>query len=168
MAMKTKQIALLGIMLAMSFGLTALESAVCAFLPPGVRLGLANIVVMAAIFLLNRRSALIIVVLKACFVFITRGFTASIMSFFGGAVSLGVILLLLKIMKNPSVMMVSVAGAVCHNMAQLAASALLLHSGYTFYYAPILIISGTIAGTATGSLLAVFNRISQNKQGGLL
>ena len=83
---KTRRVALMGLLFALSVVLSFLEGTLTPLLglPPGVKLGLANVVVMYALFFLGRGSAFTLVLLKSFFVLLTRGAMA-------GALSLGVV-----------------------------------------------------------------------------
>ena len=131
-------------------------------LPPGVKLGLSNVAVMYTLFYLGKGSAVTLLTLKSIFVFLTRGVTAFCMSFAGGILSVGVMILLMLLKKrNISFIMISVWAAVAHNMAQLCVSALLLSSTAAFGYAPILAVSGILMGIVTGTLLKVMMPVMQ-------
>ena len=74
---------------ALAIALSYLESLVSPLLGlmPAIKLGLSNIVVMYALLFLRTRTALLLVVLKALFAFLTRGATAGFLSLCGGALS---------------------------------------------------------------------------------
>lgn len=144
----------MGIMLAVAVALTSIESLFSAFLPAGVRIGLSNIVIMAVLLLADKKSAFILVVLKSAFVLLTRGVTAGGMSFFGGILAFTVTVLLIGNQKN-SYIFVSLLSSVAHSMGQLVLSCIITSSINTLYYAPVLIISSTIAGILTGVVLGV-------------
>lgn len=146
---KARYVAVTGIMLALAAALTAFESTVSAFLPAGVRIGLANIAVFAAAVCINLPTAFIITLLKSVFVLMTRGVTAGIMSVSGGLLSFGITALLLS-RTRCSYVMISVISAVVHILGQLGAAALLTGSVYTLYYAPLLLVTGTVSGFFTG------------------
>ena len=55
---------------------------------PGKKLGLANIVVMYALFFMGPKQALVLDLLKALFVFLVSGWTAGFLSLCGGLLSL--------------------------------------------------------------------------------
>lgn len=138
-------------------------------LPPGVRLGLANIVVMYSLFFVNKPTALMLVILKSIFVFVTRGGIAGTLSFTGGMLAFAVMVLLMLIFKdNISILILSIAGAIVHNIGQLIIASLLLHQNLVFVYLPILLISGIVVGTITGSLLRatlpVLRKITINRE----
>lgn len=137
--------------------LSIFESTLAALvaLPPGVKLGLANIVTMFALFFLGKKVAFSLTIAKGLFVLITRGFTSGVLSISGGILSICVIILLSAIFKDKiSYLLLSIAGAVFHNIGQLIALIVILDNNkYTLYYLPVLIISGLVMGTITGVLL---------------
>lgn len=152
---KTWRVTLTGVLFALAIGLSFLENMVAPLLglPPGVKLGLANVVVMYALYFLSGYEALILVVLKAGFSMLTRGATAGLLSLAGGLVSLGIMLLLTRVLaKKASVLVVSIAGALGHNLGQFAVVWLLLGPSFVVY-APVLLISGVVVGSLTAGLL---------------
>lgn len=70
----------------------------------------------------------------------------------GGILSAVIMILLMKKSK-PSLMLISVFGAIAHNIAQLFCSALITQSTYTLWYFPVLILTGLAAGILTGLVL---------------
>lgn len=151
-AAHTRNVALTGMLFALALVLSLAEGAIAPVLglPPGVKPGLANIVVMYALFFLGAGQAAALVVLKSLFAFLTRGLAASLLSLAGGLASLGVMLLLWLITgRRASYLALSVAGAISHNMGQLAMAALWLSSGFSLAYAPVLIVSGIAMGALT-------------------
>jgi len=151
---KAFRVAFSGLLLALAIALSFAEGMLPALpmLPPGVKLGLSNIVTMYAVFFLGFRHAILIAVLKSFFVFLTRGPTSALLSVLGGLLSVCVMVLLKKI-PHLSRLYVSVGGAVSHNIGQLLGAVLLLRSGYAIYYAPVLVLSGIGMGLLTGVLL---------------
>ena len=133
-------------------------------LPPGVKLGLSNIVTMYCVFFVGWREALALAFLKSCFIFIIRGLTAGALSLCGGIVSVLVIIILSAIFKDKiSYLVISIFGAIAHNLGQLSVVPLFL--GQTFsvvYYTPILIVSGIIMGSLTGALLKAVMPLFKN------
>lgn len=78
------------------------------------------------------------------------------MSLAGGLCSVTVMLLLLKLKKlDASYAVLSIAGAVFHNVGQLVMSYFLINSSFVYYYLPVMVISGIIMGLATGVVLKV-------------
>ena len=148
-------VALTGMLFALALVLNVLESWITPLLglAPGVKIGLANIVVMYALLCMNRRQALILVMLKAAFALLTRGVAAALLSGCGGLVSLAVMCLLLLGKQQPTLFILSAAGAIAHNVGQLCMAAILLGSRFALGYAPVLLVSGLLVGWLTGTLL---------------
>lgn len=153
---KTKILTLRAMLLTMIIVVSIFESMLppMPFLPPGVKLGLANVVAMYAVFFVGKSTAYALIVAKSVFVFITRGVIAGFISLSGGILSITVIILLIILFKNNmSYISVSILGAVFHNIGQLFACFIIFDNIYIFYYLPILIISGLIMGSITGVVL---------------
>lgn len=163
---KALDVAFMGLLFALSVILSFIEGLIpTSFLPPGVKLGLSNILTMYCIFFLGAKRAFALATLKSLFVFLTRGFTASMMSLAGGLFSVLVILLLSKIKKAKlSYLILSVIGAISHNIAQMFMITLIFKNAFTIWYLPILLISGVIMGVITGFILkAVLPALSKLK-----
>lgn len=165
-----QQITQLALLFALSIVLMAVEGAIPPIptLPPGVKLGLSNIVVMYCLFYLGKKQAFIILVLKSFFVLASRGPIAFLLSFSGGILSICVMILLMLLKKNKlSYIIISMCASIAHNIAQLLVASILLQSSAVFYYSPILIISGIFMGIITGTILRVtmpaMKRFYQNK-----
>lgn len=167
---KTKLLVLTSLMFAMALILSIVENA----LPPvpvpvpGVKLGLSNIAVMYALFFLEKKQAFAIATLKALFVVFTRGIIAGILSFCGGILSLVVMTLLMLVFKDRiTYLVLSIFGAVFHNIGQLIAISLMYTNMYLVVYLPFLLMAGVIAGIATATLLRfimpAFKRLAYNK-----
>ncbi len=153
----TRRVALLGMLYALAIILSILEGWVVPLfgLPPGVKLGLSNVVVMYALFFIGWKEAYLLSILKAVGAFVTRGGIAASLSLAGGICSITIMLILMKLPKkwNISYFLMAVAGAVMHNVGQLAVMSLLFSSIYSFYYLPVLLVSGIVMGSLTGVTL---------------
>lgn len=155
---KGRKIAFLGLMLGLVIVLSIAESLLppMAFLPPGVKPGLSHIFMMYCLFFVGAKEAFGLAVLKSLFALLTRGMVAAFLSLTGGWLSLAVIFLLVKVFGNRiSYLALGVAGAVTHNLGQLAASSVLIGSAYVFFYLPAMLVSGVVMGCVTGTLLKV-------------
>ena len=110
---KTRRIALSGLLFALAMALSFIEGTLTIpGLLPGMKLGLANIVVMYALFFMGPRQALVLDVLKALFVFLVSGFTAGLLSLCGGLLSLLVMWVLYYLLPvRPTWFILSVCGA---------------------------------------------------------
>lgn len=151
----TKKIALTGVLGALALALSFTESLImpqAAFLPPGAKPGLSNIITMFAVSSVSFSAGLYIVLIKSVFALVTRGVTAFLMSLCGGLLSFGVMLLLLKV-KSVGFVGIGVASACAHNLGQLAVSVVLTGTDAILNYAPFLILFSVVTGLVTGSVL---------------
>ena len=148
---RTKSIAVIGVFAAFAVMLSFLERLLPAPVPlPGVKLGLANIIVIIFLYRYGVREAFKIQILRILlFSALFGGIGSALYSFAGGVLSLGAMALFKKAGVF-SVVGVSVAGGVFHNIGQIAAAAAVLQSAGLFVYLPLLIISGEVTGLITG------------------
>ena len=125
--MKSKNVAVLGVMTALAMILSYLESLVpLSFAVPGVKMGLPNIVIMFALYRLSFKEACAVSIIRVVLISILFGNTLSLAySAAGTLVSLAVMVILKKSGRF-SVTGVSVAGGVCHNAGQIAVAVLML------------------------------------------
>lgn len=151
----TKRLVLTALLFATALVLSLVESALPPLIPvPGVKLGLANIVVMYTLFFMDKGRAYAIVALKALFVGITRGAVAGLLSFCGGFLSISAMVVVLVLYKKRiSYLLVSICGAVSHNMGQYIAISVLYTGMNLWVYLPILVLAGVAAGIVTATLL---------------
>lgn len=151
--------ALDGILAALALALAFLEGILpdVAFLPPGAKLGLANVAVMFAVLAVGYADGFAIMLIKSSFVFFTRGIASFIMSVSGGAVSCVVMIIIVavskKLNKEFSYIGISVICAVVHNIGQVAAASVYMSTNLMTSYLPLLIITGVASGFITGVVL---------------
>lgn len=151
---KARQVALSGLLFALAMALSFLEGSITfPGLLPGMKLGLANVVVMYALFFMGVRQALELDLLKALFVFLVSGATAGLLSLCGGLLSLAVMWGLYSLPKRPTWFILSVSGALAHNLGQLVAAGFVLGSALSLYYAPVMLLLGLVMGAATAVTL---------------
>jgi len=169
---KIKLLVLTSLLFAIALVLSIVENSLpsISFLVPvpGVKLGLSNIAVMYALFFLNKKPAFTIAVLKGLFVVMTRGTIAGILSLSGGLLSVIVMALLMAVFKDKiSYLILSIFGAIMHNVGQFIVVSVIYSNVYLWVYLPVLLISGVVAGIATSTLLRfilpAFNRLVSNK-----
>ncbi len=149
--------ALCAVLIALALALSYLER----FIPlqlvvplPGIKLGLANIVTLIALYLLGTKCAFAILIprciLGAVF---GGGITGLLFSLTGGVLAMGVMALCRK-MSVFSVYGVSILGAAAHNIGQIFASMGVLSSVYVASYLPYLLLVAIVTGFATGTASA--------------
>lgn len=152
-----RRVALLGVLFALAAVLSLFEGALAGAmgLPPGVKPGLANTVVMFALLFLGLPPAACLAVLKALLALLTRGAVAGALSLCGGLFSVGVMWLLRRFAK-PTPFILSASGALAHNAGQLAVFAALWGTRGAralVWYAPVLAVSGLVMGALTALAL---------------
>ncbi|MFR3484817.1 MAG: Gx transporter family protein, partial [Clostridia bacterium] len=139
----------LGILFALAITLSWAESLIppLPFLPPGVKLGLSNVVTMYCLFCIGWKEAFLIALLKGAFAFVTRGATAGFLSSAGGILSVLALLLCVRIFKQRvSYTALSITGATCHNLGQLLVASFLVDTPLYLFYLPVLLLSGIFMG----------------------
>ena len=131
---------------------------------PGIKLGLANIASMAALYLLGFKSTLTIVALR-CFLgaVFGGGITGFLFSFTGGLLALAV-MTVSRAAGCFSIFGVSILGAAAHNIGQICAAMALMQSVYVAAYMPYLLVVALFTGFATGSMGAGVLRILRTLQ----
>lgn len=161
---RARYTALMGALLATSMAFAYLE----AILPinigiPGVKLGLANMTVIFALYRLKARDAVLLSLIRVLLSSILFGnVTVAAYSLCGAALSL-LVMILLKLTDKFSEVGVSVAGGVAHNIGQLACAAALMENASLAWYLPVLAVSGCIFGALIGALGAIaVRRIKMN------
>lgn len=154
-----KQLAEYGLLIALAMVLSYVEFLFPLSLAvPGVKLGLANIVVVFALFRLGKTEAFVISMLRVLLMtFMFGNAFALFYSLSGAVLSFAVMLLLLKT-KRFSPAGVGIGGGVFHNIGQLLCAAVLLNTKQLMYYLPVLLISGTVAGVAVGLIAGILIR----------
>lgn len=154
---KTKKVALYGILGALSLVLSLFENILLPdipFLPAGAKPGLSNIAVMFTAYAVSPYGAVYIMLLKVMFAFVTRGVTAAMMSFSGGALSILILFLLVKKEgKNYSFITIGILCAIAHNIGQLLCCAFISGTAEVLHYAKYLLIFAIISGFLTGVIL---------------
>ena len=161
MKLTTKQLTLCAVLTAMALALSYQEN----FLPlslaipiPGVKLGLANIVTVFALYVLGPGQAMLILLARCLLGAVFAGnMNALIFSLLGG-VSAMLVMIGLSRWRRLSVYGVSVGGAAAHNCGQVAAAVLTLGNTAPLYYLPILLGVSLFTGALTGLVTACLFR----------
>ena len=151
--MKTKKIALFGMLVALAFIFSYIEHLIPLPLPTGVKLGAANIVILIALYFLGVKEAAVISFIRVLLSGFAFGISTVPYSLAGGFLSLFLMTLLKKSDKF-GMTGVSVTGSVFHNIGQTLMAMLLLGVN-TVYYFPLLLLSGIIAGILIGIISAI-------------
>ena len=149
---RTQQVALSGLLtsLMLVFGFIERQFPLTVAVP-GIKLGLANSVLLYALYMLGVRQSIILMLLKALMSWlIYMNMNAMFYSLAGGVLSLGAMILLSR-MKDVSIICVSAIGAVFFNIGQILMAVVMLNTPQLlFSYLPILMVSGVLTGILTG------------------
>ena len=151
--MKVQKMALLGILTAAAIVIAILESFIPSLGIPGVKLGLANIVILIILYELGIVEAVIVNVLRVIVVGLVRGTFLSmgfLMSLTGCALSLGIMIVFYVLIKKFSIIGVSVIGSLFHVTGQILIAMIFLGTAYIVLYLPIIAISAIITGVFVG------------------
>lgn len=117
---------------------------------PGIKLGFANIMIVIMLYKSSAKEALLLSIVRIMLSgFLFGNLSSIIYSIAGGVLSLG-IMTLLKKQGGFSVIGVSVAGGVSHNVGQLIAAMLVVETYQVGYYFPVLLVAGVLTGLGIG------------------
>jgi len=156
--MKTNKVsrfvAAVGMMAAMATALAFLESLLPPVGIPGARLGLANIAVTAALWLLGVGGGVATAAVKVLFVLLTRGVTAGFLSLCGTTAAVTITLLLMPLYKKQTMTFVGVcvSASAMHSLFQLLGASVLL-SASVMSYTPLMLLVSVPTGILTGLIL---------------
>ncbi len=153
MKLTTRQLTLCALLTALALALSYLENLFPLSLAipiPGVKLGLANIVTVFALYALGPGEALLIL-LARCFLgaLFAGNMNALIFSLLGGLCAMTAMVLLSR-RRGLSLYGVSIGGAAAHNCGQIAAAMLSLGRSAPLYYLPVLLLVSLLTGGLTG------------------
>lgn len=147
------------VLLAMLFALALVLSWVENFLPPipapvPLKFGLSNIAVMYALFFLNAPSAFMLAIMKSAFVLMQRGLLSASLSLGGGLLSVFIMFILSRLFKHRiSYLMLSITGAIFHNIGQFSVLLLYYNVRSIVWIMPYLMITGIGTGILSATLL---------------
>lgn len=149
----TQKIALWGLLVAVAMVLSWVEAQIPAFFAvPGIKLGLTNLVVLAALYCLSEKDAVLINLLRILLVGFTFGNMFSLLYSIAGGLLSGLTMILIKRFGKFDITAVSVAGGIMHNVGQILVAMVVLETKSLLYYLPVLWISGIVAGLVIGLL----------------
>lgn len=156
MRFDTRKLTRLALMATFALILSYLESKIPPLVAiPGVKVGLANIVVIFALYKMGLKEAIIVSAIRIFIVAMLFGSPVSMLYSLAGAVLSLAVMFLLKKFTPLGKVAVSVFGGVMHNVGQIAVASIILDTNVVVYYLPFLILSGTIAGIAVGTAGAI-------------
>ena len=159
----SNRVALYGLLIALAFVLSYIETLFPVYLgAPGVKLGLANLVTVIALYGLGVKEAFAINLVRVILAGFTFGNMASILFGLAGAFLSLLLMALCKYFRLFDMVGISILGGVAHNIGQFLIAAFVTKTFGVFSYLPVLLIAGTVAGALIGLLGGlILKRISR-------
>lgn len=152
-ALAARKITLGAMLAAAAMLLSYVEALVPPVIPiPGVKLGLANLASLFALYTLGAPAAIAVSAVRVSLSALLFGSVASFAYAAAGAALSLCIMILLKRSGSLALPTVSIAGAMAHNVAQIGVALLILQTEVVIYYLPALMISGIISGAVIGAV----------------
>ena len=157
--MKTQKLTVMALTTTIALVLSFIESQIPAFVAvPGVKMGLANIAIVYALYRLGWKEAALISLIRVVLMSLLFGSAASFLYSLAGAVLSLLGMALLKKTGKFTEIVVSVAGGVLHNIGQIAMASIILETDALRYYLPFLLVSGILAGVVIGLISGILIR----------
>lgn len=154
-----KRTAFYGLLIALGFVLGYVESLIPIYLgAPGVKLGLANLVTIIALYSLGMRAAVGINVARILLSGVTYAPASAILFSLSGAAFSLIVMALCKKFRLFGMVGVSILGGVAHNIGQFLMAAYVVNTFWVFSYLPVLLAAGTVAGALIGLLGGIMVR----------
>ena len=153
------------LLFAVALILHVVEAQIPSFIPvPGVKLGLANIVTVWAMFRTGPKDTLAVMILRVLLGSLFGGQIISFVMSLSGAVSCYILMLLIyRFFSVKQIWVVSVLGALAHNAGQILAAVLLFQTMSVAVYLPFLVLSGILTGLFTGLTAQLLDRYLPRK-----
>lgn len=150
--MNVKKLTLLALYTTIALTIFVVESAIPTLVPiPGVKLGLANVITLWLLMHTNWKDTLMVLLMR---ILLASIFAGQMVSFFyslcGGLLCFAVMTISIRLWGKRAIVLISILGALFHNLGQVLIAIVLLQSLSILTYLPILAISAVVTGTFTG------------------
>lgn len=147
-----KRLTRMALLAALALIIFVLEAQLPPLVPiPGVKLGLANIITVYAMFRLGPRDALLILLTRILLGNLFAGSVMALLFSLGGGLLCWVVMLLLRpLLTEKQIWVASPLGAIAHNLGQMAVTLAVYRTAQLMIYLPVLLLSGLITGLFTG------------------
>ena len=157
-SLNAKKITVLSLMISVGIVLQIAEGMLSAFIIPGGKLGVANIVTVGTLFYLGGGGGILVALLRSTLGSLLYGGVSAIPYSVGGAVVSALSMWGCKKLFYPklSVVGISVVGAFFHNLTQIVVASVIFGSLSLFSYLPVLTVLGTVGGVITGYGAKIF------------
>ncbi len=158
--MNAKRVAADGLALALALVLGFVDNMIPMPVPvAGIKLGLANLVILFAICRMGYADATLISISRVILSGLLFSGMSGIIYSFAGAVLSFAVMALIKRYTDYHIVVVSVCGSLAHIVGQLCVASMIVGVSVAFYYGPLLLLSALIAGTLIGVLTASVVRL---------
>lgn len=149
---KTKRLTLLAVLTAAALCVFVLEAQLPPLTPvPGIKLGLANIFTLFALYVLEAKSALALLLVRVVLGSLVTGQVSAMgYSLCGGLLSYLVLLLFYRRIPGKQLWALSILSALAHNLGQLLLASVVMGTFAIFWYAPMLFLAAMVTGAFTG------------------
>ena len=150
--MDAKRLTRLALLTALALIIFTVELQIPTLAPvPGMKLGLANIITVYAVYSFSAGETAMILVVRVLLGSLIAGNMMSLAySMAGGMLCLAGMLLLRRVIDKKHIWVCSILGAVLHNIGQTCAAIVLMQTSAVIAYLPFLLVSGCVAGALTG------------------
>lgn len=150
--MKTKKLTQMAMLTAIALTIFVVEAQIPALVPiPGVKLGLSNIVTVFAVFAMGPKEAAAILFAR---IFLGAVFAGNFSTIFysaaGGALAIGITILLRKVLTQKQLWVAGIMGAIAHSVGQMAMAVAITQTIGLVSYLPMMIVCSIITGLFTG------------------
>ena len=150
--MNVRKLTLLGVLSAIALTIFMVEAQIPPVVPlPGVKLGLANIVTVFAVFALGAREGMAVLFVRVFLGAVFAGnFSTILYSGAGGACAIGITIVLKKILTEKQLWVAGCLGAIAHSVGQMAMAVAISGTPSLAIYLPVMIVISIVTGLFTG------------------
>lgn len=154
--MNSNKVATYGLFIALAFIFSYIEFLIpLPFTMPGMKLGLANLVIIIALYSIGIKEAFILSIVRILLVGFTFKDPSTLLFSLAGGILSWLLMAICKKSKLFSMVGVSIIGGIAHNIGQIIVAMLYVNNTSLLYYLPFLMISGVVSGTLIGILGAL-------------
>ena len=150
--MKTKKLTAMALLTAVALIIFVVEAQIPALVPiPGIKLGLANIITVFAVFTFGSWEAALILAVRVFLGAVFAGYFSTILySAAGGALAILTTILLKRFLTLKQLWVAGALGAIAHSVGQMTVAVLITQTPGLLIYLPVMIVCSVITGTFTG------------------
>ena len=150
--MKTTKLTTLAMFTTLALIIFTIEGAIPPVVPiPGIKLGLANIITLVVLHNYSPRDTLLVLLARILLSTFFFGQAMSLLySLAGGLLCLAAMLMIHRLLQGHFLFLVSVIGALFHNLGQLMVAYFITRVSGVLVYLPFLLLSGILTGLFTG------------------